>query len=146
MTIQGTSLSVLRVHDVMNTGVLSTDPGTPLRLVARLMAEQRVHAVAVADPDHARRPSGIVTTLGIAAAIADGVEADGDEPTAGEAAAVELDVVAISSDEALETAARIMVEKGTTHLIVVDAASGHPTGVLSSLDLAAAYGAWSPRA
>jgi hypothetical protein len=32
MTIQGTSLSGVHVHDVMNTGILTTDPDTPLRV------------------------------------------------------------------------------------------------------------------
>ena len=65
-------------------------PTTPLRVVARLMAEQRVHAVAVADADHARRPWGIITDLEVAAAAAE--EAD---QTAGEAAKHE--VVTISA-------------------------------------------------
>ena len=141
MTIQATSLSGVHVHDVMNTGILTTDPDTPLRVVARLMTEQRVHAVAVADPEHARRPWGIVSTLGITAAIAHGLEPGADEPTAGEVAAAEPEVVTVSSDEPLETAARIMIDHDLMHLIVVDAASGHPTGILSSLDVAAAYGA-----
>ena len=72
MSIQETALAHLRVHDVMHTGILTTDPSTPLRVVARLMTEQRVHAVAVADPDYARRPWAIVTTLDVAAAAAGG--------------------------------------------------------------------------
>jgi len=139
MTIPETPLAHVHVHDAMNTGILTTDPSTPLRVVARLMAEQRVHAVAVADPDHARRPWGIVSTLGIAAAIAEGLEPGADEPTAGEAAAAGPELVTVRSDEPLESAARIMAQHGLTHLIVVDAASGHPTGVLSSMDVVAAY-------
>ena len=34
-------------------------------MVARLMSDQRVHAVAVPDPDQARRPLGFVTSTGI---------------------------------------------------------------------------------
>jgi CBS domain-containing protein len=133
MTIQEARLAHVRVHDAMHTGILTTDPSTPLRVVARLMAERRVHAVAVADPDHAHRLWAIVSALDVAAAAA----MDIDE-TAGEAAATE--VVTVSAAESLDTAARVMVEHGLSHVIVVDPASGHPCGILSTLDVAAAYG------
>lgn len=132
MTIKDPSLSHVRVADVMHTGILATDPTTPLRVVAQLMAEQRVHAVAVADPDHVRRPFGFVTVAEIAAAAAD----DLDE-TAGQAAAAEI--VTISSSDSVDAAARLMVEHSVDHLIVVDSATGHPSGILSGLDVAAAY-------
>jgi predicted transcriptional regulator len=132
MTGSETRLEHVRVHDVMHTGVLTTDPTTPLRVVARLMVEQRVHAVAVADPDHSRRPFGIVSALDVVAAAAGGVE-----ETAGQAAST--GVVTVSSADSLAEAARVMAEHTLTHLIVVDPAAGHPIGVLSALDVAAAY-------
>lgn len=132
MTIQEARLAHSRVQDVMHTGILTTDPSTPLRVVARLMAEQRVHAVAVADPDYARRPWAIVSALDVAAAA--GLDAD---ETAGEAAATEI--VCVSTDDPLDAAARVMVEHGLSHVIVVDSAHGHPCGILSTLDVAAAY-------
>ncbi len=132
MTIHDPTLSHVRVSDVMHTGILTTDPTTPLRVVARLMAAQRVHAVAVADPDHARRPFGFITVAEIAAAAADAID-----ETAGEAAATE--VVTVQSTASVDEAARIMVEHSVDHLIVVETSSGHPCGVLSGLDIAAAY-------
>lgn len=45
----------------------------------------------------------------------------------------------MSSDERLERAAQLMAEHGVSHLVVVDAADGHPIGVLSTLDLAVVY-------
>jgi CBS domain-containing protein len=132
MTLPASHLSHVRVHDAMHTGILMTDPTTPLRVVAQLMAEHRVHAVAVADPDRARRPWGIVTALDVAGAAAQDAEL-----TAGEAAATE--VVTISASEPLDYAAQLMAEHGLNHLIVVDPASGHPSGILSTLDIAAAY-------
>jgi CBS domain-containing protein len=132
MTIPETPLTRACVHDVMHTGILTTDPSTPLRVVARLMAEQRVHAVAVSDPDHTRRPWGIITDVDIAAAAAD--EAD---ETAGEAA--KHDVVAISSADSLSWAAQQMVKHRASHLVVVDPGTGHPIGMISTLDVAAAY-------
>jgi len=114
--------------------VLTTDPTTPLRVVARLMAQQRVHAVAVADPDHVRRPFGIVSALDVVAAAAAGID-----ETAAQAASTE--VVTVSCDDPVDQAARVMSEHSLAHLIVVDASTGHPCGVLSALDIAAAYAA-----
>ena|SRR5690349_10086402 len=133
MSIQEPPLTRVRVQDVMHTGMLTTDPSTPLRVLARLMAQQRVHAVAVADPDHARRPWGIVTDLDIAAAAAE----DSDE-TAGEA--VKQDVLTISASDPLIWAAHEMTQHGVSHLVVVDPATGHPSGIISTLDVAAAFG------
>jgi CBS domain-containing protein len=134
MTIRDTPLAHTRVHDAMHTGILTTDPGTRLSVVARLMAEQRVHVVAVADPLQPRRPLGMVTTLDIAAAVAEGTN-----PYAGECVGY-TEIVTIGSTEPLEYAARLMTKHRLEHLMVVDSASGHPTGVLSSLDIAAAFG------
>lgn len=132
MTIPETALDRIHVGDVMHTGMLTTDPSTPLRVVARLMADRRVHAVAVADPDQVRRPGRFVSTLDVARAVAE----ESDE-TAGEAA--QTDVICVSADQPLASAAQLMADHGVTHLIVVNAATGHPSGILSSLDVAAAY-------
>jgi CBS domain-containing protein len=136
MTITDSRLAHVRVHDAMHTGVLTTDPSTPLRVVARLMAQQHVHAVAVADPDYTRRPWGIITALNVAAAAAE----DADM-TAGEAAAAGAEIVTIPATESLEYAAQLMLQHGVNHLVVVDAESGHPSGILSTLDVAAVYAA-----
>ena len=132
MTIPETPLAHVHVQDVMHTGMLTTDPSTPLRVVARLMAEQRVHAVAVADPGHARRPWGIITDLEVAAAAAEDVD-----ESAGEAA--QHEVVTISATDSLSWAAHQMIEHGASHLVVVDPGTGHPIGIISTLDVAAAY-------
>lgn len=132
MTISEKSLARVRVGDVMHTGILTTDPSTPLRVAARLMADRRVHAIAVADPDYARRPWGIVSTLDVAKAAAE--ESD---DTVGEVASANL--LTITDDQSLCAAAQMMADNGLTHLIVVDVSTGHPSGILSSLDIAAAY-------
>ena len=126
-------MSLLAGKRLLITGILTTDSTTSLRVVARLMADQRVHAVAVSEPDHVRRPWGIVTALDVAAAAAVGTEV-----TAGEAALTE--VVTITSEQTLQQAAELMNDHGVSHVVVIDAASGHPCGILSALDIAAAYG------
>jgi predicted transcriptional regulator len=132
MTISDDALAHIRVSDVMHTGMLTTDPTTPLRVVARLMADQHVHAIAVADPNYARRPWGFVTTLGVAKAAAEESDA-----IAGEVA--ETDILTVLADQSLGSAAQLMADNGVTHLIVIDPSTGHPSGILSSLDVAAAY-------
>jgi CBS domain-containing protein len=132
MTVQDPRLAHVRVHEVMHTGILTTDPATPLRVVARLMAEQHVHAVAVADPNHTRRPWAIVSALDVAAAAAEDID-----ESAAEAATTE--VVTVTTTDPLDHAAHLMAEHGLSHLVVIDAASGHPSGIISTLDVAAAY-------
>lgn len=133
MTISENALDRIRVRDVMHTGILTTDPSTPLRVAARLMADQHVHAIAVADPDYARRPWGFVSTLDVARAAAE----ECDDETVGEVA--KANVLTVTADHALCAAAQLMVDNGATHVIVIDPSTGHPSGVLSSLDVTAAY-------
>jgi CBS domain-containing protein len=123
-------LSHIRVHDAMHQGVISVRPETPLREVAKLMAERRVHAVAI-NPGGGR-PWGIVSALDAVAAVA-----TESELTAGELAATE--VLTVSTRDRLDHAAQLMAEHDLSHLIVADAGSGYPCGVLSTLDVLAAY-------
>lgn len=132
MTIYENALDHILVRDVMHTGILTTDPGTPLRVAARLMADQQVHAIAVADPDYTRRPWGFVSTLDIAKAVA-----EEHEETVGEVA--RANVLTVTASQSLAAAARLMVDHEVTHLIVIDPGTGHPSGVVSSLDVTAAY-------
>jgi CBS domain-containing protein len=133
MSITDPFLSHMPVHQAMHTGVLVTEPATPLAVVAKLMAEQRVHAVAVADPNLGGRPFGLVSALTIAAAVADG----DDALTAGQAASDEF--VTITADSSMADAARLMVSNGVDHLLVIEPTTGRATGILSSMDVVTAY-------
>jgi CBS domain-containing protein len=124
-------LDHIRVHDAMHQGILSCDADATLGEVAGIMATHRVHAVAITDGPSAR-PAGVVSDLDVVAAIA-----SGEEPSAARAATSESP--GVSSDERLDRAARLMAEHGVSHLVVVDAASRQPIGVLSTLDIAAVY-------
>ena len=82
MTItSGISPAHIRVHDAMHVGIVTCDAETSLRGVARLMAEHRVHAVAVADPGRRGRHQGVISDLEVAAAIATGTERTAAEST-----------------------------------------------------------------
>ena len=95
------------------------------------MSEHRVHAVAVTRPGGGR-PVGVVSDLDVVTAAAGGAA-----PSALDAAATEP--LAVSAGESIQRAAQLMAEHGAAHLMVLDAASGYPVGVLSTLDIAAAY-------
>ena len=117
------------VADAMRLGVVSCPPSTPLREVARIMATYRIHCVLVSDVE-GHRPWGVVSDLDLAA----GAEADLDKLTAGEVAATE--VVTVAPDDSMRVAAQLMAEHEAAHLVVAQRHSGHPVGVLSTLDLA----------
>jgi CBS domain-containing protein len=117
------------VLDAMRLGVVSVAPDTPLRAVARVMATYRIHAVVVSEPE-GDRPWGIISDVDLAAAA--GKELD--KVTARDIGRSRL--VTIGADEDLPRAAQLMAEHGMAHLVVVQPHSGHPVGVLSTLDLA----------
>jgi CBS domain-containing protein len=130
---KGRALEHVRVRDCMHLGILSCAADAPLNEVAAIMAKHHVHAVAVANRTGGR-PIGVVSDVDVVAAAARGAES-----TALEGAAT--DAHAISADRSMARAAQLMAEHGVTHLVVLDAASGYPIGVLSSLDVAAVYAA-----
>jgi CBS domain-containing protein len=124
-------LAHVLVRDCMHRGIVSCSAEAPLTEVAGLMAKHRVHAIAITT-GHGGRPAGVVSDLDVVAAVA-----TGEERIAGQVAATEP--LAVSADEHIERAARMMAEHGVSHLIVLDHEGGYPTGVLSTLDVAALY-------
>ncbi len=129
-------LSDARVADVMTEGLISCAPSTPLRSVARLMANHRVHSVFVFDYGHEDDETselwGIVSDLDLVAAS----WIDVDKQTAGESAVTPL--VYVSRLDDLRRAAQLMAECGVSHLAVVDPDTDRPVGVVSTLDIAGA--------
>lgn len=121
------------VADVMTAGVIRCSPETPLRAVARLMAEHSVHAIFVFDygdeDDETVGLWGIVSDLDVVAAT----EGDLDRLTARDSAVTPL--LTITSSDLLADAARRMAETGVSHLAVVDPETHRPCGVVSTLDV-----------
>ncbi|HET6507733.1 MAG TPA: CBS domain-containing protein [Baekduia sp.] len=111
----------------MSSMVLTVGPGHTLREAARLMAERRVGAAVVLDPDAAG--PGILTERDVLDAIGQGQDVDvervGEHLTS--------DVVFASPDWSLEEAAVAMVRGGFRHLIVCEASE--ITGILSVRDV-----------
>jgi CBS domain-containing protein len=115
------------VGELMTAGILTCSPSAPLRTVARMMATHRVHAIVVFGHQDTLLPWGVVSDLDLVGAIDSGANAG---------AIAASPVVTVTTDDTLIGAAQLMREHSTAHLIVVaDAASPIPIGVLSSLDV-----------
>ena len=123
------------VGDVAQGPLLIVPARTPLRSIARSMAANRVHAVVVRDAPHGFHGWGVVTDATLVDAIADGRL----DATAGEVATATA--VTAGVDQLLLHGVHLMKKGATTHLLVLDGESRDPVGIVSALDVAAAW-AW----
>jgi CBS domain-containing protein len=115
------------VHEGMNEIVASVGPGHSLRAAATLMAQRRVGAAVVIDPDSPG--PGILTERDVLAALGEG----GDPDSELVADHLTSDVVLAAPDWSLEEAAAAMVRGGFRHLLVVNA--GEVIGIISVRDI-----------
>jgi CBS domain-containing protein len=124
---------------VMNHGVINIPPHSTLEDAAGEMARHHVHCVVVeglargADRDE-HLVWGILSDMDLMRAFAAGRL----DVAAGELAATEI--VTVDPRDTIEQVARLMAEHDITHVVVVSAENGEPTGVVSSLDIAGALG------
>jgi len=119
-----------RVSDAMRHGILSCSADASLRDAARTMSLHHVHTIVVSDPADGS-PWGVLSDTALLRALLD---FDGQARLLREVA--DRDLSTISSDEPLTAAAELMRDRGIAHLVVRDAQSGRPTGMLSTLDVA----------
>jgi CBS domain-containing protein len=135
VSAQGSALAPSFEHafvaDVMRHGVISCEPETSLRDVARIMASYHIHAVVVGLRDNVW---GVISAGDVLSAAG----TDRERWNAGDIAATEF--VSARPQATLEEAAQVMREHEVQHVIVVDE-DGKPIGMLSSLDIAGAL-AW----
>jgi CBS domain-containing protein len=117
----------MQVRDGMSSVVLTVNPGHSLREAACLMAERRVGAAVVMDPE--QPGPGIVTERDVLQAIAAGSD-PGSERVGDH---LSSDLTFAAPDWSLERAAEAMVRGGFRHLIVVD--GGEMSGILSMRDI-----------
>ncbi len=117
----------MQVSEGMTHMVLTVGPGHTLRDVARLMAQRKVGAAVVMDPDG--HGPGIITERDILLSLGSGQDPDR------EAVADHLtrDVVFAAPDWSLEEAAAAMARGGFRHLIVCE--RGETVGILSVRDV-----------
>lgn len=117
----------MQVRDGMSTVVLTIGPGHTLREAARLMADRRVGAAVVLDPDGAG--PGILTERDVLIAIGGGKDPDTERVCDH----LTSDIVFAAPDWSLEEAASAMVKGSFRHLVVTDGAE--IVGVLSVRDV-----------
>jgi CBS domain-containing protein len=117
----------MQVREGMSDVVLTVGPGHTLQAAARLMAQRKVGAAVVLDPDGAG--PAIMTERDVLESVADGLD------LVQETVATHLtsDVVYAAPSWSLEEAAAVMVRGGFRHLIVVD--GGDVCGLLSMRDI-----------
>lgn len=127
------TLAHASVSDAMHPGVIACEPEATATELARLMAAQHVHCVAVMGIAHDRGGESLVwgtitdldlvrAGLGDAGATAQTIA---HEPT-----------TTVEPSMPLREAAQLMLDHGVSHLLVVEPRGQRPVGVLSSLDVA----------
>ena len=117
----------MQVRQGMSSLVVTVGPDHTLQAAARLMAERKVGAAVVIDPDSPG--PGIITERDILNSVA--AELDPTKELVHDHLSDNL--IAASPDWSLEQAADAMIEGGFRHLIVVD--GGELCGVLSMRDI-----------
>ncbi|HEX8857008.1 MAG TPA: CBS domain-containing protein [Thermoleophilaceae bacterium] len=117
----------MQVSDGMSSVILTVGPDHTIRDAARQMAERKVGAAIVIDPD--QPGPGIVTERDILESIAAGQSPD-QERVANHLSA---NLTFAASDWSLERAAEAMVKGGFRHLVVMD--GGETVGILSMRDI-----------
>jgi CBS domain-containing protein len=129
------ALDEATVADAMHPGIITCDPDAPLADVARSMAANRVHCIAVMGISH-REPEelvwGIITDLEL---IKAGVSAS--RMLTARDVAVDP-AITVQSTHPLREAAAVMLDHRVSHLVVISTERVLPVGILSTLDVARA--------
>jgi CBS domain-containing protein len=117
----------MQVSTGMSDRVLTVNPGLSLRDVAKAMAQRRVGAAVVIDPE--QPGPGIITERDILDSVGAGQDPDNEQVSAH----LSSDLTFAAPDWSLERAAAAMVRGGFRHLVVVD--GGTMVGILSMRDI-----------
>ena len=117
----------MQVRDGMTKVVLTVGPGHTLREAARLMADRRVGAAVVLDPESPG--PGILTERDLLDSIGQGQDPDSERVSDH----LTSDIVFAAPDWSLEEAAVAMVRGGFRHLVVVE--GSEMAGILSMRDI-----------
>ena len=122
------------VRTAMQLGLFHCPPDADLQTLARVMTERSIHCVVVGGIHHGhggeRLTYGIVSDLDLMR----GLQEPGGARIASDVATTEP--ITVLPAETLETAARLMTEHSTAHLIVASPQTGLPVGIVSTLDIA----------
>jgi CBS domain-containing protein len=117
----------MQVSDGMSSVVLTVGPSHTLRDAARSMAERKVGAAIVLDPD--QPGPGIITERDLLESIGRGEDPDQERV----ADHLSANLTFAATEWSLERAAEAMVRGGFRHLVVMDGAE--TVGILSMRDI-----------
>lgn len=117
----------MQVRDGMTEMVVSVGPGHTLREAASLMADRKVGAAVVIDPE-APGP-GIITERDVLRSVAKGQDPDAERVSEH----LTANIVSAAPTWSMEEAACAMVRGGFRHLLVVDGAD--VAGIISVRDI-----------
>ena len=111
----------------MSSAVVTVNPGATLHDAARAMADRKVGAAVVLDPE--QPGPGIITERDVLQSVGQGQNPDTELVRDH----LSADITFASPEWSLERAAEAMVRGGFRHLVVVD--GGEMVGVLSMRDI-----------
>ena len=111
----------------MSSAVVTVNPGATLHDAARAMADRKVGAAVVLDPE--QPGPGIITERDVLQSVGQGQNPDTELVRDH----LSADITFAAPDWSLERAAEAMVRGGFRHLVVVD--GGELVGVLSMRDI-----------
>ena len=111
----------------MSSAVVTVNPGATLHNAARAMADRKVGAAVVLDPE--QPGPGIITERDVLQSVGQGQNPDTELVRDH----LSADITFAAPDWSLERAAEAMVRGGFRHLVVVD--GGEMVGVLSMRDI-----------
>jgi len=129
-------LDLIPVEDVMHAGLIGCDPAAPLPVIARIFAEEQIHAVVVGGIERTREGDrlswGIISDHDLMRAL----DATGESVTA--AALAVTAMITVEPQDPLARVVQLMASYDVSHVLVVE--DGAPVGIVSSLDVARAAG------
>lgn len=135
-------LRSVSVRDAMHPGIISCSQATTASEIARIMASQHVHCVAVISSSHHARQEpmiwGIISDLDLLEAA---IESDAPVTAA---TLAKQPVISVRSTMSVHDATKAMVEYRANHVVVVDPDHRVPIGILSTIDVAALLAAGGP--
>jgi CBS domain-containing protein len=117
----------MQVRDGMSSVILTIGPSHTLREAAKAMADRKVGAAVVIDPE--QPGPGIVTERDILESVGRGQNPDNERVSDH----LSANLTFATPDWSLERAAEAMVRGGFRHLVVVD--GGESVGILSMRDI-----------
>ena len=127
------SLTHATVADAMHPGIMSCDPDAPLSDVARMMASNHVHCLAVIGISHEEPECGVWGIVSDLDLLRAGIGTQGEISARSLA---QQPLVSVASSTPLRDAASLMLEHHVSHLVVIEPGSERPVGILSTLDIA----------